>query len=56
MKEQHTIDTMFSDLSEFLDPLYHNAAKLGDLRQSMFKKTGGHLPSNIANLTESDFK
>ena len=47
---------MFTDFTDFLEPLHLKVAKQGDLRKNRFRKTGGHLPDDIANLLNSESK
>jgi len=49
-KAQFDADNMFADLQQFMDPLHNKQGFSTQYRLSHLKKTGGHLPSDIAKL------
>ena len=50
LKARHDADTYFEDLQQFMDPLYNKTVFSTQYRLSHLKKSGGHLPADLAKL------
>ena len=50
LKARHDADTYFEDLQQFMDPLYNKTVFSTQYCLSHLKKSGGHLPADLAKF------